>query len=59
MSSVAVGKYYTLKPNQHVINEQLYVANGKQSMVQQVVVDVVVERKKKLVQFALISDLLS
>jgi hypothetical protein len=51
---VAMGKYYTLKTNQHVINEWLYVARGRQFVMQKVAVSVVVERKKKLVQFALI-----
>jgi hypothetical protein len=59
MSGVVVGKYYTLKPHQHVINEQLYLAKGRQFMVQQVATNVMVERGKKLVQFALISYLLS
>ncbi len=44
--SVAMGNYYTLKMNQHVINEWLFVARGRQSMVQQMVVSVVVESEK-------------
>jgi hypothetical protein len=51
---VAMGAYYFSKTNHHVFNENLYVSNGKDYVVQQVVVRIMVEGKKKIVHFVFI-----
>jgi len=42
---MATREYYFLKTSQHVLNEHLYVLKGKDFMVQQLVVDIMVIKK--------------
>jgi len=43
---VAIGEFFFLKMNQHVINEKLYVKKGKDFVWEQVVEGVLVEGKR-------------
>ncbi len=45
LSVATTREYYFLKTSQHVLNEHLYVLKGKDFMVQQLVVDIMVIKK--------------
>lgn len=55
---VKKGEYYFISDNAHVKNEHTYFAFGKDSILQQVIASISIE-KKKLVQFTLLFHLLS
>ncbi len=61
MSKVKVGEHYFLKSIAHVVNEKLYFTKGSKTMLQQVTHGAIesLDKKKKIVQFALIFHLLS
>jgi len=55
-----VGEHYFLKTNAHATNEKLYFAKGPEIMLQQVSEGATrVDKKKKIVQFALLFHLLN
>jgi len=61
MWGVKVGEHYFLKSNAHVDNEKLYFAKGSKIVLQQVTHGAIqfFDKRKKIVQFALIFHLLS
>jgi hypothetical protein len=59
MPRVKMGDHYFLRTNSHVANEKLNFSKGSKTMLQQITHGAIqVDKKKKIVQFALIFHLL-